>query len=320
VALADRHTVPPPYACQPSGPAARPLNGDLDSLIQLLKSSPALPEAVRLAYTIAFYDQHTGITEELIGCRLSTEGKTSYQTLFEVVEPARGKTILDLACGSGPAAQPCLAQIGERGRLLAIDINLRQLQLASDRFAARNALFLCAPAQRLPVRSESVDAVLCHLACMAMVPLEPIVGEIGRVLKPGGLFAAVFGGIEHPAALYDQFDSIFWEELHREAPQFRGFGDPRTKTLDGLRSLFPERLGFAQPLEKHDFCLVFRERPAALTEAICRFYNAYHLLSAAGRHSLRERAQHLFASQSDNGDPVTLLAPQTRITLRKIGA
>jgi SAM-dependent methyltransferase len=43
----------------------------------------------------------------------------------------------------------------------------------------------------LPIATSAIGVVLCHYALMLLQPLEDVLEELGRVLRPGGLLAAV---------------------------------------------------------------------------------------------------------------------------------
>ncbi len=64
-----------------------------------------------------------------------------------------------------------------------------------------SVVLVLAEAQKIPLGDASADAVLCHMALMLMLPIEPVIGEIHRVLAPGGIFAAVSGTPKRRAGL-----------------------------------------------------------------------------------------------------------------------
>lgn len=59
--------------------------------------------------------------------------------------------------------------------------------------AARSAgagPLLRASASAIPLRDASIDVVVCSMSLMVITPLPPVIAEITRVLRPGGLLAA----------------------------------------------------------------------------------------------------------------------------------
>lgn len=160
----------------------------------------------------------------------------SYARLADTVFGAR--RILDLACGDAPMPG-------------AIGIDLSHEELAH----VVNAPAPIAPrdvglsvrvqgrAQALPFADASFDACVCHLAFMLFDDIERVVAELGRVIAPGGTFAALLGG--GPVEGAGERDA-FHRFLAIGAPHFRAvrFGDPRAKSEAGWRDLFA---GWSEP-------------------------------------------------------------------------
>jgi SAM-dependent methyltransferase len=145
-------------------------------------------------------------------------------------------TIVDLACGDGYL----LEQIRERlpgARLIGIDMSAEELAAARLRLGPGVELLL-ERAQRLPLADRSVDYLLCHMALMLMDDVEEVVREIARVLKPGGVFAAIVGGDLPPEGAYADFLAILREALAGREQPLLPLGDPRTQSAEGLSALF----------------------------------------------------------------------------------
>ncbi len=272
------------------------------------------------AYQQEFYDHHPGITEGLIGKLRTAGGQTSYEVLMAALPAAGGATLLDLACGAGLLTVLCRQAVGPAGRVVAVDFNPSQVALARRRARAPNVGFRCESAAALSLPTGSMDAVLCHLALMLMRPIEPIVAELARVLRPGGRLAAVVGPEPGRSALYDRFAELLAAKVASELPGFSGLGDPRTLTLDGLGSLLNQATGFAPPLRCHEFAILFRGRPHELAPGVARFFNLFHLLSAAGQRRFIERARGLLADGSaDPAGELVFAAPLRRIAIDRLG-
>ncbi len=128
-----------------------------------------------------FHDRRAGITEEVLS-RSSAEGlgANPYGWLEEAL-PSRGR-VLDLACGSGP-----LIGAGCERRWAGVDRSAAELALA----AGKGRLPLArADARALPFPDETFEALSCSMALMVAQPAEAVLGEVRRVLVPGG--SAVF--------------------------------------------------------------------------------------------------------------------------------
>jgi ubiquinone/menaquinone biosynthesis C-methylase UbiE len=90
----------------------------------------------------------------------------------------QGLDVLDLACGTGRYA--ALAQSAGARRVLALDFSAAML--AQARVAGRVRGDLGA----LPLRDAAFDVVISGLALGHAPDLERCVGEVRRVLRPGG--------------------------------------------------------------------------------------------------------------------------------------
>lgn len=110
------------------------------------------------------------------------------QSLFPSGEPSLGTHILELGCGPGFYA--CrLSQQYPQIRATGIDLSRRLLARAKTRAASRslrNCTFLHGDAHSLPNPSQSFDAVIVSRLFLVVPGREAIIGEIFRVLRPGG--------------------------------------------------------------------------------------------------------------------------------------
>lgn len=133
------------------------------------------------AYVAAFHAASPGITEEVLSKTLSG-GHTPYRWLARAVSP-RALVVVDLACGSGAMAR-ALAREGRT--VLGVDLAEAELRLAGSRGPGA---FVRADALRLPLASGSVDAVVSSMGAVVIQPARALFTEVGRVLRPGGVFA-----------------------------------------------------------------------------------------------------------------------------------
>jgi malonyl-CoA O-methyltransferase len=104
------------------------------------------------------------------------------------------QAVLDLGAGTGRAARE-LKRRYPRAQVLALDLSLGMLQQARrhQRLWRRFAR-VCADAQRLPLATASIDVVFSNLMLQWCQPLDAVLAEVRRVLKPGGFFAfSTFG-------------------------------------------------------------------------------------------------------------------------------
>jgi SAM-dependent methyltransferase len=77
--------------------------------------------------------------------------------------------------------------------------------LLAGQYTHEQTYALCADGASLPFADGAFDMVYCQLVLLWVATLDQVIGEVWRVLQPGGVFIAIepdYGGmIEYPAAL-----------------------------------------------------------------------------------------------------------------------
>ena len=107
--------------------------------------------------------------------------------LLRAAHLAPGMRVLDIATGTGLAAEAALAAVGPTGHVTAADISPAMAEQARRRLGgARNAVVAVEDGQALSFPDESFDAVLCSLALMFFADPARGLAEFCRVLRPGG--------------------------------------------------------------------------------------------------------------------------------------
>lgn len=133
------------------------------------------------AYLRGFHAATPGLTERVLSRTLSG-GHTPYRWLARAVSPRAG-LVVDLACGSGAMSR----ELARPGRtVLGIDLAESELRLAAERSPGP---WVCADGLALPLADGSVDAVVSSMGAVVIQPASALFAEVGRILKPGGVFA-----------------------------------------------------------------------------------------------------------------------------------
>ena len=99
-------------------------------------------------------------------------------SLVDHLPPGRA---LDAACGTGRHARHLVA-LGHE----VVGVDLTPEMLARARETVAGAEFLEADLARIPSDDAAFDVVVCGLALAHVVELDRVVGELCRVLRPGG--------------------------------------------------------------------------------------------------------------------------------------
>lgn len=202
------------------------------------------------------------------------EGRSSYDVIAdEVSGMPRQACLLDLACGDGYLLELLAGRDFER--LVGIDRSAEEIEAAKLRLGPGVELH-CQDASALPLPDGSMDAVLCHMALMLMDPVEPVLGEISRVLAPGGRLLAVINR-RHP----DPACEVFSRELRRvtlEAGLERlRLGPPDIYTTAGLRALLSRSALDETQASIQDFVVGVRATPPELWTLFEAMYDVFRL-------------------------------------------
>lgn len=128
--------------------------------------------------------------------------------LLRIVEPKKGMTILDLACGQGYFSR-ALAAAG--AKVIGCDISIELVEKAqAQKVAGGDTEYYVAPADDLSlIDPSSVDVVVCILALQNIENLTGALTEAARTLRPGGRFIFV---LNHPAFRIPGAADWGWDE------------------------------------------------------------------------------------------------------------
>jgi SAM-dependent methyltransferase len=172
------------------------------------------------------------------------------ETFLEWLALGPGLRWLDVGCGTG-AFSALIAERCAPTEVQGIDPSEGQLAVARTRLGGRNTAFLAGNAMALPFESQRFDATVMALVIFFVPDPKKGVGEMVRVVRPGGWVAAyawdVLGG-GFP------FDPV-WQEI-------RAIGGvpllPPNPSIGGLEAL--GALWTAAGLETVETCKITVER------------------------------------------------------------
>jgi len=106
-----------------------------------------------------------------------------------------GDRVLDICGGTADLALFAAPRIGPEGRVVVCDLNRPMMEFGrtKSRRSGSGGLvtFVQGDAEALPFPDGSFDAVTVGFGLRNLVDLDRGLGEIGRVLKPGGRFAGL---------------------------------------------------------------------------------------------------------------------------------
>ena len=100
---------------------------------------------------------------------------------------APGLRVLDIATGTGLAAEAAAEAVGPSGHVIATDISPAMVERARERLGGLpNVSFAVEDGQRLTLPDGGFDAVLCNMGLMYFPDPTRGLSEFRRVLRPGG--------------------------------------------------------------------------------------------------------------------------------------
>jgi SAM-dependent methyltransferase len=118
-----------------------------------------------------------------------------------------GESVLEIGCGTGPTTLPLAAAVGDKGRVVAVDISEPMLEVARRRAAESglaNATFLSGDAQVFQFERAAFDLATSRMGIMFFADPVAAFRNIGGALKPGGrlVFACWAALAENPHWLF----------------------------------------------------------------------------------------------------------------------
>ncbi len=164
-------------------------------------------------------------------------GKSILESYADRLGDLSGKRVLDIGCGLGGKT---VAYAEAKARVTGVDLSAENIAKCSVFARARGveAAFAAGDAERLPFAGGSFDAVIANDSLEHFANPEGALGELARVLAPGGSIFLFFTPWGSPLGshLYDYIRTpwchlIFPEWLLRELLERelarRGEADPR---------------------------------------------------------------------------------------------
>jgi ubiquinone/menaquinone biosynthesis C-methylase UbiE len=246
-------------------------------------------------YLADFHRDRAGIVEAVLSRSVAGD-HTPYRWLARAV--GHRTMILDLACGSGPMSR----ELAEPGRtVIGLDISADELRLAAERGPGP---WVRGDGLRIPFRDGSVDAVTSSIGLVVITPLSAVLAEITRVLRPGGVLAAI-APAARPLSPSDARILARINTRLRAKPQFPGpvelAGFTKTLHAYGMRRVEDQR-------ERYRFTVTSRADAELMMSA---------LYLPQTRWSRVEAAIELLQDRVDRKGTVEVTIPMRRVVAIK---
>ncbi|MCG2431188.1 arsenite methyltransferase [Aequorivita xiaoshiensis] len=131
------------------------------------------------------YSETKGYSEDAdlgLGCGLPTE--------FAHIK--KGDTVIDLGSGAGNDCFVARHETGAEGKVIGIDftpIMIQKARINADKLGYNNVEFREGDIDAMPVGDDTADVIVSNCVLNLVPNKQKVIGEIYRVLKPGGHFS-----------------------------------------------------------------------------------------------------------------------------------
>lgn len=183
-----------------------------------------------------------------------------------------GHITLDLGAGAGNDTLIASRIVGANGHVIALDLTAAMTQKLQQLIAInrRNISVIQASAESLPIASETVDSITSNGAINLVPSKRLAIGEMFRVLRPGGRLQLADVVIRRPVSVDCESDPRLWVECVVGA----------TVEEDLLDMLGDAGFIDIQVLKRHDY---FSLSPSPQTREIAGSFGAHSVEISARR-------------------------------------
>ena len=249
----------------------------------------------------AWHARYAGAASSAFGYgRTEGDARSSYALLVDDAAALQHvATAVDVACGDGYLLE-LLARRLPSAQIVGIDMTPEELAIARGRGLSENVRLVTARAEALPLPDASADAVVCHMALMLFDDARSVVNELARVIRPGGIFAAVLGPAPGNSEFVARFGALLREaEAAEQLPPLH-VGDPMTFAEDSLRAIFASDAWNSVRIEQ--FALRFEGSDDQIQATLLAMYNVARL-SDDGRAKLEQRLEDEMLERRQTDQP-----------------
>jgi SAM-dependent methyltransferase len=249
----------------------------------------------------AWHARYAGAASSAFGYgRTEGDARSSYDLLVDDAAALQHvATAVDVACGDGYLLE-LLARRLPSAQIVGIDMTPEELAIARGRGLSENVRLVTARAEALPLPDASADAVVCHMALMLFDDARSVVNELARVIRPGGIFAAVLGPAPGNSEFVARFGALLREaEAAEQLPPLH-VGDSMTFAEDSLRAIFASDAWNSVRIEQ--FALRFEGSDDQIQATLLAMYNVARL-SDDGRAKLEQRLEDEMLERRQTDQP-----------------
>jgi demethylmenaquinone methyltransferase / 2-methoxy-6-polyprenyl-1,4-benzoquinol methylase len=119
---------------------------------------------------------------------------------LRLMNPSKGKTLIDVACGTGDIGKLFLDSTNNDSKIFCVDPNKGMINKGKIKLNLyKNINWITAQAENLPIKDNSCDYYTISFGLRNVKNLSKALSEAYRVLKPGGRYLCLeFSKIQNP--------------------------------------------------------------------------------------------------------------------------
>ncbi len=168
--------------------------------------------------------------------------------LIREARVAPSDVVLDLACGTGDIA--LLAKAAGARRVVGLDLTQRMLVLARNK--GGDVPYVAGDMGALPIAASSVNVVTTGYGLRNVPDLDMAIGELARVVKPGGRVLSL--DFNRPESAIVRWGYLAYLSVVGSALGWVLHGDPDTyRYIPASIRRYPGAAGVADRLRAHGF-------------------------------------------------------------------
>ena len=111
------------------------------------------------------------------------------RSLINMMNPSLGKSLIDVACGTGDIGKLYLDNTDKNNKITCVDPNKGMVRQGKDKLSNyKNINWVISPAEKLPFENNKFDFYTISFGLRNTKNLNKALSEAYRVLKPGGRY------------------------------------------------------------------------------------------------------------------------------------